>query len=90
MSDMAPSRPGDWRPLLSAARKVAQGEADFVSPCTLKPLFQRPLNPHTALVADRLACIFTWGRARRYERELNRPNAAHLLVRGLTREPGQR
>jgi transposase len=25
-----------------------------------------------------------------YERELNRPNAAHPLVRGLTREPGQR
>jgi hypothetical protein len=89
MSDMT-SRPGDRWPVLSAARKIARGGVDFVSPCTLKPLFQRPLNPHTALVADRLNAFSPgegpWG----FEGELNRPNAAHPLVRGLTREPGQR
>jgi integrase/recombinase XerD len=29
-SRLTTSRPGDWRPVLSAARKVAQGEADSV------------------------------------------------------------
>ena len=84
------SRPGDRWPVLSAARKIARGGADFVSPCTLKPLFQRPLNPHTALVADRLNAFSPEeGPGDLKENSIDRM-PPHPLVRGLTREPGQR